>query len=140
MAVSSGLDSLSLLSLLKNTPISEKLSECFTLDFGKDFSEFNEARKLISKFGMKTNKVNYSNKEMVQDFENLVKFNEAPIGGVMHLGLSKLCKHARQKGIKVLFNGTGLDEVLLGYDSTIQLYKNKNILSRGFDLDRWVKN
>ena len=38
---------------------------------------------------MKTNKVNYSNKEMVQ-FENLVKFNEAPIGGVMHLELSKL--------------------------------------------------
>ena len=47
----------------------------FHFRFGKDFSEFNEARKLISKFGMKTNKVNYSNKEMVQDFENLVKFN-----------------------------------------------------------------
>tara|TARA_B100000945_G_C20405093_1_gene609548 strand:- start:421 stop:2139 length:1719 start_codon:yes stop_codon:yes gene_type:complete len=126
LAVSSGLDSLSLLALLKNTTLSEKLSECFTLDYGKDFSEFSEARKLVSKFGMKTNKVTYSHKEMIRDFEKLINFNEAPIGGVMHLGMSKLCKYARQKGIKVLFNGTGLDEVLLGYESSIRLYKSRS--------------
>ena len=80
---------------------------------------------------MKTNKVNYSNKEMVQDFENLVKFNEAPIGGVMHLGLSKLCKHARQKGIKVLFNGTGLDEVLLAMIALFNCIKIKIFYQRG---------
>ena len=135
LAVSSGIDSLSLLALFKNSKLSGKLTKCFTLDFGKDFSEFNEARKMTSILGMKTNRVIYSHKEMIKDFETLVNFNEAPIGGVMHLGLSKLCKHAKQKGIKVLFNGTGIDEVLLGYESSIRLLKkNKNTIKRELQL------
>ena len=126
LAVSSGLDSLSLLGLIMNSPKSKKLTECFTLDYGENFSEFDEAKKSISQLGMKTNRVVYTPKEMVKDFEKLVYFNEAPIGGVMHLGMSKLCKFAKQKGIKVLFNGTGLDEVLLGYKSSIQMLEKKN--------------
>ena len=68
---------------------------------------------------------------MVNDFEKLVISNEAPIGGLMHLGISKVCKVAKDFKIKVLFNGSGLDEVLLGYESSkISLKDKKNNLQK----------
>ena len=125
LATSSGLDSLTLLGLIKKSNKSEKLKKCFTIDFGKKFSEFEDAKRSILKLGMKADKVQYSIDDMVNDFEKLVISNEAPVGGLMHLGISKVCKVAKDLKIKVMFNGSGLDEVLLGYESSKISLKNK---------------
>tara|TARA_A100001011_G_C14315243_1_gene847675 strand:+ start:1131 stop:2852 length:1722 start_codon:yes stop_codon:yes gene_type:complete len=131
LAISSGLDSLTLLGLIKKSNKSEKLKKCFSIDFGKKFSEFEDAKKSVLKLGMKTYKVEYSIDDMVNDFEKLVLSNEAPIGGLMHLGISKVCKVAKDLKIKVLFNGSGLDEVLLGYESSkISLKDKKNNIQK----------
>ena len=49
LATSSGLDSLTLLGLIKKSNKSEKLKKCFTIDFGKKFSEFEDAKKSVLK-------------------------------------------------------------------------------------------
>jgi len=131
LATSSGLDSLTLLGLIKKSDKSEKLKKCFSLDFGKKFSEFEDAKKSIFKLGMRTERVEYSIEDMVKDFEKLVISNEAPVGGLMHLGISKICKVAKDFKIKVMFNGSGLDEVLLGYESSkISLKEKRNNLQK----------
>ena len=133
LATSSGLDSLALLGLIKKSSKPQKLTKCFALDFGKDFSEFFEANKNITKFGMQAVRVVYSVDDMINDFEKLVIANEAPVGGLMHMGLSKLCKTSKDFNIKVMLSGMGADEILLGYESTkLSFYNNLDSVNNSF--------
>ena len=51
-------------------------------------------------------------------------FQEAPLGGLMNCALAKLMKVARKDNIKVLQDGSGLDEFLGGYQKHHNFYMN----------------
>ena len=55
-------------------------------------------------------------KDIIEKFETCIRQNESPLGGIMNIGLFKLCEKAKKDKIKVILGGYGLDEALGGYD------------------------
>ena len=74
-------------------------------------------RVLASKyFGVSPHIETYYPNDCIYDFVPLLWHNEAPLGGVMHLGRTSVMSIAKKKGIRVMQDGTGLDEIFGGYN------------------------
>ena len=52
----------------------------------------------------------------------MTTITESPLGGIMNLGLYELFKNIKKDGYKVVLDGTGLDEILGGYDVSHLIY------------------
>ena len=113
LALSSGIDSLTLMSLINKSKLSKKLIKVFTIDFGEDFSEFQSAKKIAKKFKINIERIKFDPYDVINNFQNLISVNEAPLGGIMQMALSKLFKKANECQIKVMLSGMGSDEIFL---------------------------
>ena len=125
LALSSGIDSMSIFSLIKRSKLSHKLKKVFTIDFGNDFSEFNSVQKTLKKFKFNIERIKFHENDVIKNFEKLLIVNEAPLGGIMQMALSKLFEKAKQNKIKVILSGMGSDEIFFGYDNMKKLINKK---------------
>lgn len=124
LALSSGIDSMALLSLIQKTKSSKKLIKNFSIDFGKDFSEFKKVKRNVKLFKTDVEQIRYCEEDVINKFQNLLFVNEAPLGGLMHMALYKLFETAKDFKIKVILSGMGSDEIFLGYESMRNLVSN----------------
>lgn len=117
MNVSGGLDSSILISLVHQNLPSQKSIEAFS--FYCDNSEYDElpwVNQLMQTTPYHLNKVLLDYNEILKLTEEVSYFQDEPFGGFPTLAYSLLFKKAREKGIKVILDGQGMDEAWAGYD------------------------
>ena len=123
ISLSGGLDSAILANLFKK--IKKKKPICYSIGFGKNFNEFLNVKKSLRFNGLKGKFINISDKECLENIKPLVWHNEAPTGGIMQIGQTKIAKVISKENIKVLQDGTGLDEIFGGYEIHFLIYLKK---------------
>ncbi len=142
IALSSGADSRYLLYLInKNKKLSKNLT-AFTFAFENFENEIKSAKIICKKLKIKHSIIYLKKKELLNDFKKLIRFNEFPIGGLPQIAMFKLCKKAREKGIKVLIGGYGADEHFGSYKTFLlkNVKDNQLIDGRVFDNKNFLKD
>jgi asparagine synthase (glutamine-hydrolysing) len=129
MNVSGGLDSSTLIALIhKNLPSQQKI-EAFTFYCNDaNYDELPWVNNLLKDKPYQLNKVLLEANKIPQLIEEVSYFQDEPFGGFPTLAYSLLFKSAREKGIKVLLDGQGMDEAWAGYD---YYHNNSNSLIQG---------
>jgi len=129
MNVSGGLDSSTLISLVHQNLPSQKTIEAFTFYSNNNaYDELPWVIELMKKTPYHLNKVLLDYDEIPKLIEEVSHIQDEPFGGFPTIAYSLLFKAARQKGIKVLLDGQGMDEAWAGYD---YYYNNSNNLIQG---------
>jgi asparagine synthase (glutamine-hydrolysing) len=99
--------------------------------FKKDEGYFIE--KVIEKTGVEAHYTWPNGEEMFNDFEKLCFHQEEPFGSASIYAQYRVQQIAKEKGITVLIDGQGADEILAGYTSYYPTYlktiDNKKLLS-----------
>lgn len=129
MNVSGGLDSSTLIALIhKNLPSKQKI-EAFTFYCNDtNYDELPWVNDLLKDKPYHLNKVLLDVNKIPQLIEESCYYQDEPFGGFPTLAYSQLFKSAREKGIKVLLDGQGMDEAWAGYD---YYHNNSNSLIQG---------
>ena len=140
--LSGGLDSSSIViianKLLRNTGTfyrQETFSWCFNRDEVEpnEFKEIDEclyAQIVVDKAGCIGNKVYPKFDDLVEEISYLIWHQDEPFGGLSVFGQWNVMKAASKKGVKVLLDGQGGDEVFLGYER-YYIYVLKEYLKNG---------
>lgn len=129
MNVSGGLDSSTLISLVYQNLPSQKIIEAFTFySNNEDYDELPWVNQLMQKTPYHLNKVLLDYNEIPKLIEEVSYYQDEPYGGFPTIAYSLLFKSARQKGIKVLLDGQGMDEAWAGYD---YYHNNSNNIIQG---------
>ena len=122
--LSGGLDSSILLSSFKKNLKKKGKLKTYSVDFGKSFSEKKWINLISKQYKVSNKLITFSKKNFLDSIKPLMWFHEAPLGGLMNCALAKLIKVARKDNIKVLQDGSGLDEFLGGYQKHHNFYMN----------------
>ena len=119
--LSGGLDS-SIVSILS----SQIESKIHTLSFESSinkYKEHNYVKEVLKKYPNIINKkVNFEIKDYVDNFENITYLQEHPFSNASVITENLLYKEAKKSGFKIMIDGHGADESLLGYDYLKNLY------------------
>lgn len=117
MNVSGGLDSSTLISLVQQHLPANKTIEAFTFySNDKNYDELPWVNELMKNTPYHLNKVLLDYNEIPNLIEEVSYYQEEPYGGFPTLAYGLLFKKAKEKGIKVILDGQGIDEALAGYD------------------------
>lgn len=121
-AISGGLDSSALLSLVHNYH-PESSVEAYTFYTGDErYDELPWVQQMINQTGNPLNMCKLTVEEVPLLLEKVSAVQDEPFGGIPTLAYSNLFQTAYQKGTKVLLDGQGMDEAWAGYD----YYHNNN--------------
>lgn len=124
MNVSGGLDSSTLINLVHQNLPSQKNIEAFTFYCNTDkYDELPWVNELMKTTPYPLHKVLLDYEGIPELIEKVSYYQEEPFGGFPTLAYSLLFESARQKGIKVILDGQGMDEAWAGYD----YYHNNSI-------------
>jgi len=122
LALSGGLDSSTLLACLDYAgELNEKL-ECLSFEFEDSISEASWIEAATLYHGLQSTFEVFTREDFVYDIKSLMWHLEAPIGGLANCALAKLMSRASQMGLKVIQDGTGLDEAFAGYRNHHNLF------------------
>jgi asparagine synthase (glutamine-hydrolysing) len=122
-SLSGGLDSSSVLATIHELNDSIHSQKCFTAVFdGFEKNEAEYAELVASRFQLQQYKVRFSEKDLLNDWEQLCYHQEEPIGSASIYAQYKVYEKARQEGVTVLLDGQGADEILAGYSSYYKWY------------------
>ncbi|MDB2515438.1 asparagine synthase (glutamine-hydrolyzing) [Candidatus Pelagibacter bacterium] len=125
LCLSGGLDSSILLSCIQSNPETKNRIRSYSIEFGKSFSEKKWINLVSKQYKVKNKMINFSKKNFLTSIKPMMWFQEAPIGGLMNCALAKLMYVAQKKDkIKVMQDGSGLDELLGGYAKHQNIYLN----------------
>jgi len=113
-----------LLSLLKKMKLLKNNFKCYSVHFGKDFSEKKIIDNSLAFLRMKTDYINFRLEDLFKTIETVINSLESPSGGLMNCALYKLTKKASKDKFKVILDGTGLDEAFGGYEKHHLMYLN----------------
>ncbi|MGK4569288.1 asparagine synthase (glutamine-hydrolyzing) [Flavobacterium sp. 3HN19-14] len=131
MNVSGGLDSSTLIAVVRDNLSSDKNIEAFTFYTGnRDYDELPWVDKLMQTTPYELNKVLLKSTDVPELIAQISHFEDEPFGGFPTLAYSLLFKKAREKGIKVLLDGQGMDEAWAGYD---YYHNNSNSIIQGLN-------
>ena len=97
----------------KNSP--NLTNKCFSVDFGDSLSEKKWIIETAKFFKKKVNLLNYQVSDFLNDYEKMIFSHEGPLGGLMNCAFEKIYLNASKNNIRVLLDGTGLDEAFGGY-------------------------
>ena len=142
IALSSGADSLYLLYLIsKNKKLSKNLT-AFTFGFEKHKNEIKEAKKICKKLKISHTVIYLKKNEILNNFQKFIEYCEFPIAGLPSIAMFRLCKKAREKGVKVLVGGYGLDEHFGSYKTFLnkKLKLNQFVDGRILNHYKFLKN
>ena len=121
--LSGGLDSSSIVCLANQFKSTSRPYEVFTGRFpNSQNDEWKWAKKIIES----TSVVSHTTKTNVDDFNNnlsdFIWHNELPVGSTSQFAQWDIFRLAKQKGITVLLDGQGGDELLGGYEQYFEKY------------------
>ena len=111
-----------MLSFYKNSDTLKNIPQCYSVFFEKFLVEKNLIKLTEKYFNLNSNFTQFYKKNLIKNFDELTTITESPLGGIMNLGLYELFKNIKKDGYKVVLDGTGLDEILGGYDVSHLIY------------------
>ncbi len=118
-SLSGGLDSSSIVSLIcsikKNEaafPALQTFSAIFP-GFEKDESRY--IKEMVEKFPIQNRQTTPVADELVRDFDQLMYYQEEPFQSFSIYAQYRVYELAKQRGVKVILDGQGADEILAGY-------------------------
>ncbi len=115
--VSGGLDSSTLLGLVRSVFGAENRVTAFTFITGDD--RYDELPWVANMVSMTRNPLLVSRldaEDVPRLAESIQHFQDEPYGGLPTIAYARLFEMAREEGIKVLLDGQGMDEQWAGYD------------------------
>ena len=124
--LSGGVDSASLVSLCyKKFNLKTK---CFSIiDTDERYNELEKIKVLKKEFNCDVDFIKLK-KEKTENFltnlENLIEYHNSPISTISYYIHSKISKKASESNHKVIFSGTGADEIFTGYYDHFLLFLN----------------
>ena len=117
LLLSSGLDSMSILSSLKSLGKLENTNTYTSIYDDKSLSEEKFILKLSKEWGFKPNLFKISSKDIVKNFDDYIKCYDDFEFMRNSFAMYHLCKNIKKN--KVLLSGVGGDEIFLGYKTHI---------------------
>lgn len=122
-SLSGGLDSSSILALIKECGGTNASLNSFTASFsGFEKNEKEYASIVAKKFSVNHNIVEVSANDIIKNWEKLCFHQEEPFGSSSIYAQYKVFESAKQHGTKVLLDGQGADETLAGYSKYYKWY------------------
>jgi len=122
ISLSGGLDSSSLLACINLAGELSKDVNCISFDFGESLSERKWIKSAASYYNLESRIEPYTINDLKASIRPLMWHMEGPIGGLATCALGKVMQTAMEMGIRVIQDGTGLDEAFGGYHSHHNLY------------------
>ena len=119
-ALSGGVDSSSIVGVMHNllnddlesSELQETVSACFT---NKKYSEENYIDEVVDKFEIKSNKVFCSIDDLEESLQQLIWHQDEPFPSMSMLAQFMVFKKANKRGLTVMIDGQGADEVIGSY-------------------------
>ena len=139
LTLSGGLDSSTLLTCLDRLGILDDKLECLSFSFHKSLSESEWIDAAASNFKLNSLYVEYTKEDYLNDIRPLMWHLEGPIGGLANCALAKLIGKAKQLGITVIQDGTGLDEAFGGYKNHHDIFLNFIVSKHPDDAKTFIK-
>jgi asparagine synthase (glutamine-hydrolysing) len=112
--LSGGIDSGSLVSIAKKT-LNLNFNTYSVINENKNYNEINEIDYIVKHLKINNKKIFFNKKNFLNELRKLIKFRKAPVATISYYVHSQISKFARKDGVKVLFSGTGADEIFTGY-------------------------
>ena len=138
--LSGGVDSASIVS------IASKIFDCNVstysiIDSDERYNEYENIKSTIDDISCKHSLVHIEKNFSINQLEELVKYHDAPLITISYYIHSLLSKKISEDGYRVVFSGTGADELFTGfYDHFIQhLYEIKDDIDYKTYLNDWKK-
>ncbi|MDC0074610.1 asparagine synthase (glutamine-hydrolyzing), partial [Alphaproteobacteria bacterium] len=122
VSLSGGLDSSALLSCINTNSTLDTRINCFSVDFGSEFSERQWIEAAASYHNQSSKIISFSISNFLESIDPCMWHLEGPIGGLMNCALTSISKTARENGVTVLQDGTGIDEAFGGYQNHHSLF------------------
>ncbi len=123
MNISGGLDSSALINLVHRNLPAQKNMEAFTFYSNNEkYDELPWVNELMKSTPYPLHKVLFDYTQIPELIKKVSDYQDEPFGGFPTLAYSLLFQSAREKGIKVILDGQGMDEAWAGYD----YYHNKS--------------
>ena len=137
-SLSGGLDSSAIVALCSQQSNTKQYShQCFTAVFpGFEKDETHYAAQVAQQFGLQHNLVEVTENDLWQNMDALMHHQEEPVTSASTLAQYKVYQSAKEKGITVLLDGQGADEILAGYHKYYkwywqELYRQKTLNKSG---------
>jgi asparagine synthase (glutamine-hydrolysing) len=122
-SLSGGLDSSSVVAFCNHEVSDHYSHQCFTASFkGFERDELQWAQRLASKFGLTHHVIEMEGNGIVPLMGEVMRFQEEPFATASVLAQYKVYECAKEKGVTVLLDGQGADEVLAGYHAYYKWY------------------
>lgn len=122
VSLSGGLDSSALLACIGAIGGLQETVSCLSVDFGPEFTEAPWIEAAASHYGLRSEMFSFTSQDFRDSIIPTMSQLEGPIGGLMNCALRLVMEDAQAKGITVLQDGTGLDEIFAGYRNHHDLY------------------
>lgn len=138
--LSGGIDSSSIvcvvdknLSVNKNNHTFQTFTSCFE---DKNYDERDLVEVTRKKTSINSNYVFPSGKDFFEDLNNIIYFQDEPFPSTSIYAQSCVFKQANQKGIKVMLDGQGADEIFCGYSEIFypSYFKSLNFKEKIYEI------
>lgn len=125
--LSGGLDSSSLLAVVRQTQGADSAVEAFTFTTGDDrYDELPWVEQMLAQTRHPLVVSRLEQKDVPSLAASVQRFQDEPFGGLPTLAYAKLFEAARARGVKVLLDGNGMDEQWGGYDYYKSAFQDSN--------------
>jgi asparagine synthase (glutamine-hydrolysing) len=145
VALSGGIDSSSIASSIKYIDKHFKLNTFSFISDTKNISEEKWIDFLNTKLNAEINKIHIDKNDLTQELDELILKQGEPFSSTSIFAQYKVFREAKKKGVTVILDGQGADELLAGYIGypgykLISLIETKGLLMAHKFAINWSKN
>lgn len=115
LSLSGGIDSSILACLMKAYSSKDVHAVSIGYPDASGVDERPQARQLAERLGLIYHDVELNDVDMVRTFPSVAAWRDDPIGDISGYNYHAIMRHARERGIKVMLQGHGVDELCWGY-------------------------
>ena len=127
VAASGGLDSSVLVKILEQSSIEDNLKYSLHYTCNDKHDEFKFAKNLVKNSKLKLIKSIFKKKNFYEYLKKSILSLSEPVGGLNCLSAYKAYEVLQNKGVRVLIDGNGSDEIFGGYNHHINSFYNSKL-------------
>lgn len=144
VTLSGGIDSSAIISVIRYLNPNKKLITFSFISKKKSISEEKWINFLKKKLNLNSYKIKINSNELLDDLDKLILIQGEPFGGTSIYAQFRLFKFIKKKGIKVILDGQGADEILAGYSGypghrLLSIVETKGLVAAHDFAQKWSK-